>query len=357
MRKFLLPILLITSLFARETVAFIGFNSEGLSSDDRKLLESRIITEIKNNKIFEIVEFSESDIIIDNNEKLLECSDIDCAVDIGNILNVKYVIIGTFGKIQDNYFISLKMTNTNNVIDNYQVFYDTKNFKKLTDEGMANLALQLKKVPIGKKETEKSSSWNIDVGINGGFQGLGTNVSKATINGVTKDAIKNKNEEGGYISNLYIKTYNNEKFAYGIGLNRDAIIYKKDYQSYSSIHYKYYLSFDIKPHHNFPIFIELRLGRCKGTNYTMGGAISKDGETYFGDLKDPENGFYYGISTKIFINQNHYLQFIYSKRNNSYSDNIETIDGDIPFSKEITRSSLGITYGYQLDLSENYFIK
>ena len=65
MRKFLLPILLLTSLFAREYIAIIDFEGIGVTEAEAKVLTQRLTSEMISLELYQVLERSEMKRLLD----------------------------------------------------------------------------------------------------------------------------------------------------------------------------------------------------------------------------------------------------------------------------------------------------
>ena len=106
-------LLLLSSLFATKHMAILDINSEeGISKS-----EARILTETLTNEMIELSDY----IIVErvNIEKILKeqkfqhsgCTDSECAVQIGQLINADMTIIGTASKFGKTYTIDSRIIN------------------------------------------------------------------------------------------------------------------------------------------------------------------------------------------------------------------------------------------------------
>ena len=104
MRKFLLPILLIASLFAREYIAIIDFEGIGISNDEARVLTQRLTSEMITLGEYQVLERSEMKRLLSEQKfQYSGCVDLKCAVEIGIMIGAKYMMVGSISKI-DNVF-------------------------------------------------------------------------------------------------------------------------------------------------------------------------------------------------------------------------------------------------------------
>ena len=110
MRKFLLPILLITSLFAREYIAIIDFEGISVSEADAKALTQRLTSEMISLGVYQIVERSEMKRLLEEQKfQYSGCVDIKCAVEVGKMLGAKYMVVGSISKVGRTYSIDSRL--------------------------------------------------------------------------------------------------------------------------------------------------------------------------------------------------------------------------------------------------------
>ena len=93
MRKILLPILLITSLFAREYIAIIDFEGIGISENEARVLTQRLTSEMITLGEYQVLERSEMKRLLSKQKSQYSgCVDTKCAVELGKMLGAKYEI-------------------------------------------------------------------------------------------------------------------------------------------------------------------------------------------------------------------------------------------------------------------------
>ena len=96
MRRILISILLITSLFAREYIAIIDFEGIGVSADDAKTLTQRLTPEMIALEAYQVLERSEMKRLLEEQKfQYSGCVDLKCAVELGKLLGAKYMVVVT----------------------------------------------------------------------------------------------------------------------------------------------------------------------------------------------------------------------------------------------------------------------
>ena len=93
-----------------ETVAVLNFLGRGVSNIEAELLTDRFSTTLAQTKALQLVERNEMDNILKEQDfQASGCTDASCAVEIGKMLNVQYMISGSIGKLGSTYTIDIKM--------------------------------------------------------------------------------------------------------------------------------------------------------------------------------------------------------------------------------------------------------
>ena len=101
MRRFLLPILLISSLFAREYIAIIDFEGIGVSESEARVLTQRLTSEMITLEEYQVLERSEMKRLLSEQKfQYSGCVDTKCAVELGKMLGAKYMVVGTISKLE-----------------------------------------------------------------------------------------------------------------------------------------------------------------------------------------------------------------------------------------------------------------
>jgi len=110
--KVLISLLLISSLFAREAIAVLNLESVGLRETDARALTQRLTSIIINQNKYLVVERTQIDKILKEQKfQRSGCTDSECAVEIGQLLNVDFTIIGTVSKVGRTYNIDSRIIN------------------------------------------------------------------------------------------------------------------------------------------------------------------------------------------------------------------------------------------------------
>lgn len=145
MRKFLLPILLITSLFAREYIAIIDFEGIGVTEGEARILTQRLTSEMITLELYQVLERSEMKRLLDEQKfQYSGCVDTKCAVELGKMLGAKYMVVGTISKFGKSYTIDSRLL----YVETGEAYVSGKyssniSLENLLDVGMQSVAYQL----------------------------------------------------------------------------------------------------------------------------------------------------------------------------------------------------------------------
>lgn len=94
----------------RKTVAVLTFEGKGIVQYEAAALTDRLSTEINNTGAVRIVERGMmQEILTEQGFQQSGCTSAECAVEVGALLGVQYMISGSIGKIGDTYTIDAKM--------------------------------------------------------------------------------------------------------------------------------------------------------------------------------------------------------------------------------------------------------
>ena len=106
MRLLYLIIPLITLLFPKEVVAVLDLSPEGLSDSEARILTQRLTSELISIDKYTIVERASMDKLLKEQQfQHSGCTDSECAVEIGQMLNADYITVGSVSKFGEVYII------------------------------------------------------------------------------------------------------------------------------------------------------------------------------------------------------------------------------------------------------------
>jgi len=162
-RNSLLIFLLISSLFAKKFVAVLEMDPIGLTEEEGRILTQRLTSEIINADIYSVVERT-------NIEKILKeqkfqhsgCTDSECAVEIGQLVNANYIVIGSASKFGATYTIDVRMIDVALGSAVSTAVYNHKGeLDDLITEGIISVARELSGLKYKVKKKISSGTLNI----------------------------------------------------------------------------------------------------------------------------------------------------------------------------------------------------
>ena len=137
-------IILFSCLYSKDSVVILELNPLGMTDTEGNILTQRLTSEIINTDVFSILEQSDVGKLLKEkgygNEK---CIDIMCAVEIGNIINVHFVILGVASRFDSTYTLDIKRIEVANGKIAATSFFMGKNSHELMDIGIKSVAKKL----------------------------------------------------------------------------------------------------------------------------------------------------------------------------------------------------------------------
>ena len=110
MRRILLSILFATSLFAKDIIAVLDLETIGLTPEEAKILTQRLTTKLISLDKYQVVERTNMDKILKEQKfQKSGCTDSECAVEIGQLLNTDFIVIGSVSKFGSMYSIDARL--------------------------------------------------------------------------------------------------------------------------------------------------------------------------------------------------------------------------------------------------------
>ncbi len=114
---FILFLFLSTSLAqnSKMNIAVIDLDPTGISNNEAEFLSDRLRTELFETGKFQVVEREKMNAILhEQGFQQTRCTSVECAIEIGQLLNVRVMVAGTIGKIDDIYSLSIRMIDVEN---------------------------------------------------------------------------------------------------------------------------------------------------------------------------------------------------------------------------------------------------
>ena len=108
--KYLIYFAFISSLFSKEIIAVLDLEQIGLSPQEATILTQRLTTKLISLNKYQVVERNNMDKILKEQKfQHSGCTDSECAVGIGQLLNSDYIIIGSVNKFSKTYTIDARL--------------------------------------------------------------------------------------------------------------------------------------------------------------------------------------------------------------------------------------------------------
>ena len=107
---FLLIVLFGASIFAQTSIAVLDFEGKGVSKVETSVLTDRLRNELVKTKYFRVIERQEmSKILAEQKFQASGCTSTECAVEIGQLLGVERIAVGSIGKVGNIYTVSSRV--------------------------------------------------------------------------------------------------------------------------------------------------------------------------------------------------------------------------------------------------------
>jgi len=92
------------------TIAVAGFEPQGVSANDAAIVSDMVRNRLVKEGTLSVVEKANMDrILAEQAFQQSGCTTSECAVKLGKVLNVRYLVVGSFGKLLDRYVVSLRV--------------------------------------------------------------------------------------------------------------------------------------------------------------------------------------------------------------------------------------------------------
>ena len=120
----------------RLNIAVLDLDPTGVSKEESRFLSDRLRTELFETDGFQVVEREKmEEILKEQGFQNTGCTSVECAVEIGQLLNVNRIVAGGIGRIEEIYSISLRMIDvqTGAIVRTATEDYEGKLSEVLTD--------------------------------------------------------------------------------------------------------------------------------------------------------------------------------------------------------------------------------
>ena len=153
--KALIYLFLMSSLFGAKYLAVLDLEPVGLSDTEAKVLTQRLTSKMIELSDYTIVERANIDKILKEQKfQHSGCTDSQCAVEIGQMLNADLTVVGTASKFGDTYTLDCRIVNVESgEALGSASFTHTGNIDQLVKDGIESVARELLgvKTPLLKK--------------------------------------------------------------------------------------------------------------------------------------------------------------------------------------------------------------
>ena len=155
MHRILLFILLSTTLFAKDNIAVLELEQKGLTKQEAEILTDRLISNLISIDKYQVVERTNMDKILKEQKfQSSGCTDSECAVEIGQLLNTDFIVIGSVSKFGSMYSLDSRLIDVAQGKGLISAEYSKiGEIEILMSEGITSIAKQL----CGMQTTNQSS--------------------------------------------------------------------------------------------------------------------------------------------------------------------------------------------------------
>ena len=110
MKNFHLILLVLSTLFGKDIIAVLDLEQIGLTPQEAKILTQRLTTKLISIDKYQVVERTNMDKILKEQKfQNSGCTDSECAVEIGQLLNTDFIVIGSVSKFGSMYSLDSRL--------------------------------------------------------------------------------------------------------------------------------------------------------------------------------------------------------------------------------------------------------
>ncbi|MBD3242728.1 MAG: hypothetical protein GF331_19205, partial [Chitinivibrionales bacterium] len=103
-------LVLAATLAAQPPIAVLDFDGEGLSESERRALTNKLRSALFQTGSYTILERSRmEEILREMGFQQTGCTDMSCAVEMGQLLNVRFIVMGSVDKVASTYAVNARM--------------------------------------------------------------------------------------------------------------------------------------------------------------------------------------------------------------------------------------------------------
>ena len=157
--------LLTTSLFAKDIIAVLELEQKGLTKQEAEILTDRLTTELISLDRYQVVERTNMDKILKEQKfQKSGCTDSECAVEIGQLLNTDYIVIGSVSKFGSTWSLDARLIDVGKGKSLISAKFSKEGkIDVLVTTGMISIAQQLSELPSENPKTStREASDSID---------------------------------------------------------------------------------------------------------------------------------------------------------------------------------------------------
>ena len=109
--KIFIYFVLLSSLLAKQFVVVLELDPIGLTKEEGRILTQRLSSEFINSRVYSVIALDKvKKILKENGYKNYDCTEKECAVEMGQIVNADFIVIGIVSKLGSTYNLDVKMT-------------------------------------------------------------------------------------------------------------------------------------------------------------------------------------------------------------------------------------------------------
>ncbi len=189
---FLLAFILLNSAYSQQipkhTIALLPFENKKIDKEDSEILTSILESEFSKKPQFTVLERSQMDAILQEQgfQASGACSSSECQVEIGQLLGVEYLIVGSMGKLGSTYILTAKLLD----VQTGEIIRSSNQTSKGSIDNMItkSLPVVVDEISGDKKAVQRTAS-NDDSSLGSFIDNTITSIQKLTNNEKSKPGI------------------------------------------------------------------------------------------------------------------------------------------------------------------------
>lgn len=151
-------LLFVSSIFAKDIIAVLQLEQKGLTKEQAEILSDRLTTKMISLDKYQVVERNNMDKILKEQQfQNSGCTDSKCAVEIGQLLNTDFIVIGSVSSFGSLYTIDARLIDVGEGRGIISAEYSTEeSIDLLISDGIESIALQLSDQKSENKKNKRS---------------------------------------------------------------------------------------------------------------------------------------------------------------------------------------------------------